>query len=96
MPRSVVRSSDLCTGHGCSPPRTSMSSSGKFFADGLPAVRVGDTWAVHGCKTNPPHIGTQSTGASKVFADGRPVALVGCAINCGSFNAQGSTSVFAD
>lgn len=95
MPK-VVRQGDICTGHGCWPPRPSVSGSPNVFVNGRPVVRVTDGWAAHTCPTIPEtHASTQATGSATVFANGLPVARVGDSIACGSSNAQGSPNVFA-
>ena len=47
----VVRLGDICTGHGCFPPRSNVSASGNVIVNGLGAHRVGDNWASHCCVT---------------------------------------------
>jgi uncharacterized Zn-binding protein involved in type VI secretion len=91
---AVVKDGSLCTGHGCFPPRTNLSSSSKFFIEGRGVVRVGDVWAPHCCKTC--HIGIQATGSKKMFVEGRPVARMGDFISCGSKNLTGSFRMFSE
>lgn len=92
MPMAVVNFS-YCTGHPPFPPRTNMTSSPKFFVQGLGAVTVGDTWMIH-CSGSTCHIGTQITGSTKMFIQGRPIARVGDSISCGSKNMTGSPKMF--
>lgn len=94
MGRAVVRLGDICTGHFCFPPRTSITASTNVFVNGKGAVRVGDAWAVHVCDTDF-HAGIQIGGSSTVLVNGKPLARIADAINCGSFCAMGSTNVFA-
>lgn len=93
MPR-VVRETDLCTGHGCWPPRPPASWSEDVFVEGLGAVRVDDGWVVHCCTDC--HSGTQVDGSPTVFVNGRSWARIGDSISCGSRNRDGSPSVWAD
>ena len=90
---SVCRLSDVCTGHGCFPPRPNVSASGDVFVNSRGAHRVADAWAVHCCKSC--HPGNTVTGSSSVFVNGRALARVGDAVNCGSRIASGSPTVYA-
>lgn len=100
MGRAVVRLGDICTGHLCFPPRTSITASTNVFINGKGAVRgtndsgPGDAWAVHVCDTDF-HAGIQIGGSATVLVNGKPLARIADAINCGSFCAMGSTNVFA-
>ncbi|HFQ4930019.1 PaaR repeat-containing protein [Vibrio vulnificus] len=92
---AASRQGDGCTGHGAFPPRTSTSGSGNVFINGKPALRVGDSWAVH-CNPSPScHAGAQATGSSKVFVNGQALARIGDSVDCGSAVAAGSPNVFA-
>jgi uncharacterized Zn-binding protein involved in type VI secretion len=93
---AAVRLGDVCTGHGCWPPRSNSSASGDVFINGKGAHRVGDGWSAHTCPSIPEtHASSQATGSATVFVNGRPLARVGDSIACGSSNAQGSSNVFA-
>lgn len=48
MPETV-RFTDICTGHGCYPPRDNARGSPNVFANKLECHRVGDKWNTHGC-----------------------------------------------
>ena len=89
------RHTDICTGHGCWPPRPNIQGSVNVFINNLGSHRVGDTWAVHCC---PPiqecHGSSQGSGSPNVFVNGRAHARVGDAVACGSSNATGSNNVF--
>lgn len=91
---AVVRLGDLCSGHGCFPPRPNDQGSPNVFVNGLPAHRLGDHWTAHCCFVVC-HDSTLSGGSSTVFANGRPLGRVGDAVACGSVAAQGSSNVFA-
>lgn len=90
---AVTRLGDMCTGHGCFPPRASISSSQNVFVNGIPVIRVGDTYAPHGCKKCKPHPGNLVSGSSTVFVNGLAVGRVGDSISCGSFVKDGSSDV---
>lgn len=92
---AVVRLGDICTGHGCYPPRANVNASPNVKVNGIGAHRVGDAWAVHGCGTCTPHGSSQGSGSSTVFVNGMPLARVGDNVACGSSNATGSGNVFA-
>lgn len=95
MGASVVRLGDICTGHGCFPPRANSSGSGNVFVNNKNAHRVGDSWLPHACPNVPPHGGSQASGSSSVFVNNKALARVGDSISCGSSNASGSGNVFA-
>lgn len=92
--KPVVRLNDICTGHGCFPPRPNIQGSPNVFVNGRPAHRVGDAWAAHCCGV-PCHAGTAAKGSSTVFVNGKPLCRVGDDVDCGSKMAQGSPNVFA-
>ncbi len=91
---AVTRLGDLCTGHGCFPPRPSVSASPNVFVNGIPVCRVSDRYAAHGCSKCPPHPGNLVQGSATVFVNGMPVSRVGDALNCGSSVMTGSPNVF--
>jgi len=100
MPIPVVRMGvDICSGHpgypGFFPPRPSLAGSPDVFADGLPVVRMGDSWAPH---TNifSVHPGAGVGGSPTVFVNGVPVMRASDPLDCGSVCALGSSTVFAD
>ncbi len=78
----VVRLGDICTGHGCFPPRKSTSASNNVKINGIGAVRLGDSWAVHCCVSC--HSSVSSAGSSTVKVNGKPLVRKGDAIACGS------------
>ena len=91
---AVTRLGDLCTGHGCFPPRPSISASPNVYANGIPICRVSDSYAPHGCSNCPPHPGNLVQGSPTVFINGLPVSRIGDALNCGSSAMTGSPNVF--
>lgn len=93
----VVRLGDICTGHGCWPPRPNVSASGDVFTNNIGTHRVGDGWAPHCCCPIPAvHASSQASGSPNVFVNNRAVARIGDSIACGSSNATGSGNVFAN
>lgn len=88
---AFVRVGDLCTGHGCFPPRPCIQGSPNVFANGKSINRVGDAWGVHcNCKCENAHSGVTARGSSSIRINSIPAARVGDPINCGSACAQGS------
>jgi uncharacterized Zn-binding protein involved in type VI secretion len=93
MPKSA-RLGDICTGHGCWPPRANSSASSDVFINGRGAFRVGDGWLPHTCPPIPEtHESTQAGGSSSVFVNSKPLARVGDAVACGGSVATGSDNV---
>ena len=89
-----VRLGDICTGHGCWPPRPNVSASSNVIVNGIGAHRVGDAWAPHTCPAIPEtHGSVQASGSPNVIVNGVPVARIGDSIACGSSNASGSGNV---
>lgn len=91
---AVARLGDLCTGHGCFPPRPSVSASPNVFANLIPVHRQSDSWAVHCCKTC--HGSVLAKGSPNVFANNLQVGRIGDPVACGSVVASGSPNVFAN
>lgn len=91
---AASRLGDVCTGHGCFPPRPSTGGSGNVFINGIAAHRQGDGWASHCCGANC-HSSVLSGGSASVYVNGKPLARIGDAVACGSVVAQGSSNVFA-
>jgi uncharacterized Zn-binding protein involved in type VI secretion len=89
---AVTRLGDVCTGHGCYPPRLSAEASPDTFANGFRIHRKGDLWAPHTCETT--HNGVLVGGSSTVFINGKAAGRIGDRVSCGSVSAQGSPSVF--
>lgn len=91
---AVVRLGDPCSGHGGFPSRPNITASTNVLINGLGAHRVGDAWAVH-CDPSACHGGVEASGSGTVFVNGKPLARVGDAVDCGSTCAVGSPNVFA-
>ena len=93
MPAVVVQGS-ASTGDPCgAPPRAPSAFSGNVNAGGKPVVRQGDAYEEHACPGAEPHPATASAGSSTVKINGQPVHRDGDAISCGSFGANGVSTV---
>jgi uncharacterized Zn-binding protein involved in type VI secretion len=93
---AAARLGDLCTGHGCWPPRPNVQGSPDVYIDGRPAHRVGDAWASHTCPSlSETHASTLAAGSPDVFVNGRPLGRIGDPVACGSSVATGSDRVFS-
>lgn len=91
--QGAVRIGDLCSGHGCHPPRPVLDGSADVLVDGAGAVTVGSHWAQHRCGKNT-HEGVSVQGSSTVFVNGKPKVRQGDAIDCGSVASGASSTVF--
>lgn len=89
-----TRVGDANTGHDACPPTTLTSGSPNVFINGIPAGRVGDPYAPHGCIVHPSHVGTISSGSGTVFINGIPAGRIGDSVSCGGSVAVGSPNVF--
>jgi uncharacterized Zn-binding protein involved in type VI secretion len=87
------RKSDICTGHGCFPPRRNIDGSGNVFVNSLGWHRKGDEWAKHFCDDRG-HKSKTAMGSSSVFVNSIEAARVGDPVHCGSACAQGSENVY--
>ena len=92
---SVSRKGDNCTGHGCFPPRASVSGCDWVTIEGIEMLRVGDGYASHKCGKSV-HGGAVASGSSFVLIEGVPIARIGDSVSCGSAIAQGSDFVFSE
>ena len=96
----VARLGDKCTGHDCFPPRKSNSGSPNVFINGIPALRVGDSFETHCCTCEDMphgcHDGTLKSGSSSVYVNGKPLGRIGDSVSCGGTVATGSGNVFAE
>lgn len=92
---AAVRDTDICTGHGCWPPRENAEGSPDVYANGLGAHRVDDAWGSHTCPDIPEtHASVQKTGSPDVYVNGRKWARVTDSVACGSKNQTGSPNVY--
>lgn len=92
--RSGCRLGDLCTGHGCYPPRPNNEASSDVFWNGIGAHRQGDGWPQHCCPGAGCHTSVLAEGSSSVFVNGKQAGRIGDPVACGSAIAQGSPNVF--
>ncbi|MQX37877.1 PAAR domain-containing protein [Roseospira navarrensis] len=93
---AVTRLGDVCTGHGCWPPRPSSEASPNVYANGIAVHREGDAWAAHTCPAIPEtHASALASGSPTVFANSRELGRIGDPVACGSSVAEGSPDVFA-
>jgi len=88
-----ARLGDICTGHGCYPPRAGVAASNNVFVNGIAAHRINDTWGIH-CCDGECHPSTVARGSNSVFINGLAAARLGDSIACGSVIAQGSNNVY--
>lgn len=89
--QAAARFGDLCTGHGCWPPRPNDQASSNVIINNLGAHRETDHWAVHCCANC--HDGLLEKGSSSVIINGLPAARVGDPVTCGSYVMTGSPNV---
>ncbi len=89
----ATRLGDVCTGHGCFPPRPNDEASDNVFINGIGAHREGDHWVTH-CCTIVCHDGVAVEGSATVFINGKAAVRIGDLISCGSASAEGSPNVF--
>lgn len=82
------RITDICSGHGCFPPRPITSCSGDFIIDNLGAARETDSLASHCCDGSC-HSGSISSGSSTYYVNGLQQARITDPVDCGSTIAQG-------
>lgn len=98
---AVARKDDLSTGHACFPPTKLVVTvaTKSYFNGKLVALKDnGSQFASHTCGTTT-HTQSQrfiSSGASKTFIEGKPVARIGDDIACGDAIAQGSPNSFVE
>ena len=98
---AVTRLGDLSTGHGCWPPTNLVQTAAKKSRVNGILVALTDPesqFATHVCGTvvHPQPERYISSGASKSFIEGRPIARIGDNIGCGDAIAQGSPNTFVE
>ena len=87
----AARKGDIGSAHlKCFPPSPAIEGSDNVFINGQPAVRVGDAYAMHGCK---PHERKAAQGSGTVNINGKPAVRIGDAIDCGGVAQTGSSNV---
>ncbi len=90
---AVHRHTDICTGHGCFPPRNNIQASNNVIVNSLGWHRKGDGWATHCCGPAC-HSSKTAEGSSSVFINSKPAARIGDPVHCGSACAVGSKNVY--
>ena len=91
---AVTRLGDLCSGHGCWPPRPNIEASPNVYVNGIPVHRETDAWGTHCCPP-PCHGSILQSGSSAVYINDLECGRIGDPVACGSLVAQGSSNVFA-
>lgn len=86
----VTRLGDLCTGHGCWPPRPSIEGEARFTSTGIPVHLQSQAWAPHTCPAIPEtHASVLAVGAPRFTVGGRQLGRIGDPVACGSMVATG-------
>lgn len=91
--KNVTRLGDICSGHGCWPPRPNGQGSPNVFTNFLPTHRRTDYWITHCCVSC--HSSVLAKGSPSVFANYLDVSRISDPVACGSVVAQGSPNVYA-
>ena len=92
MTPPICRERDICTGHGCWPPRPNDQGSPNVFVNGKPWHRQGDHWMMHCCQ--PCNDSYLAHGSPTVFINLLEAGRVGDPVACGSLVAKGSPDSF--
>lgn len=82
MGTRAARVTDMCSGHGCWPPRPAIGNCPRVFLEGLPAHRQGDSWAAHCCKSC--HSSALCMGSPRVYTCGQQQGRQLDPVCCGS------------
>lgn len=90
----VHRHTDICTGHGCFPPRPNAQASSDVIVNNLGWHRQSDSWMPHCCVTC--HGGNLVSGSPNVFVNNFQAARMGDPVSCGSRAMTHSPDVFAN
>lgn len=92
------RETDICTGHGCFPPRPNAIQSTNVAVNSLFWHRQSDAWQTHTCVVFPfpSHASTLASGSPNVYVNSLQAARIGDPVACGSKCATGSPNVFAN
>lgn len=92
---NAIRIGDMTAGHGCFPPRPTITGSSNVFIEDIQAHRVSDMVMVHCCGPVC-HDGVTLTGSPKVFINGLQAARVGDIVSCGDTLLIGAKRVVYD
>jgi len=79
----ATRLTDVCTGHGCFPPRPTVAGSPDVFTNNLNQIRLTDPYDSHGCVVCVPHGGTLAAGSGTVYVNNLPAGRQGDPVDCG-------------
>lgn len=90
---ACARLGDICTGHGCYPPRPNVQASPNVYVNGIPVHRDTDAWASH-CCDSVCHSSVLARGSPTVFVNALQCGRIGDPVACGSNIAEGSGNVF--
>jgi len=90
----VALLNDICSGHGCFPPRVNDVASSDVFIEGRGVHRQSDHWTTHCCPNHGCHDSILSVGSSSVYVNGLQCARIGDPIECGSIVMTGASTVF--
>ena len=90
---NVHRLGDVCTGHGCWPPRPSTEGSLDVNVNGIPVHRMGDAWNSHCCPGSGCHSSVLAAGSSTVNVNGLQMARISDPVACGSTASAASCSL---
>jgi len=90
---AVHRLRDICTGHGCFPPRPNISASSNVIVNSRGWHRRNDGWKKHCCGKSC-HASTTAQGSTSVFVNSRQAVRIGDPVKCGSAAGTGSPNVF--
>lgn len=95
------RLGDICTGHGCFPPRPNYNASENVIVNGRGWHRIEDRWNPHfcglaccGCVDEVEKKPMTTQGSRTVMVNGKKAAGVGCKISDKAYTATGSGNVF--
>lgn len=91
---AVTMLNDVCSGHGCFPPRVNDVASSDVFSEGRGIHRQSDHWIVHSCPNHGSHDSVLVGGSSTVFINGLQCGRIGDPIECGSIVQTGASTVF--
>jgi len=95
MSKPAHRTTDLCTGHSCYPPRRSKTGSPDVIINDKLAHRLGDSWNTHSCGRYG-HKGETVTASMYVIINDKGCARIGDDVSCGSVIMTGSNDVIVD
>lgn len=88
----VVRIGDVCSGHGCFPPRPGITTSPNVFCDSILVHRLNDVLRPHCCPDHGCHSAVYLANKT-VFSNSLSIQIVGDPISCGSISNIGSGNV---